>query len=151
MRQSNTPHIRLLSAADFEEVRSIEIASQRFPWSETLIQEELAAPHGRHFGAAAGSGSRLFAFILSRLHTGEFHIHNLCTLPEERNRGFATALLRHALAHAVSSGARRAFLDVRSSNAAAIRLYSANDFSTMITRRNYYSNGDDALVMSRLL
>jgi ribosomal-protein-alanine N-acetyltransferase len=151
MQQSNMPFITVLSAADFEMIRSIEYASQRYPWSESLIKEELAALQVSHFGAAAGNKGGLSAFILCRLLDDEFHIHNLCTLPERRNQGFATALLRHALSHAVSGGARRAFLEVRSSNNAAIRLYSANDFTTIVTRRNYYSNGDDALVMSRLL
>ncbi len=39
-------------------------------------------------------------------------------------------------------------LRVRKSNAAAIALYSAMSFRTERIRQGYYSNGDDALVMS---
>ncbi|MBN1130607.1 MAG: ribosomal protein S18-alanine N-acetyltransferase [Chitinispirillaceae bacterium] len=151
MHYQTPPVITPLTAADFNAVRSIEYSGQRHPWPEALIREELAVPHGCHFGAVAEEERGLCAFILCRLIAEELHLHNLCTLPEQRRRGLATALVGHALSHARSAGARRAFLEVRAPNTAAIRLYTAHDFAMVVTRRTYYSNGDDALVMSRLL
>jgi [ribosomal protein S18]-alanine N-acetyltransferase len=140
-----------LVQGDLPAIKQLESAGQVFPWSDALLIEELSCDHACHFGARIGRDPPLRAFILCRLFCNELAIHNLCTDPRMRRRGLATALVRHAIAHARSLGAKAAFLEVRSSNNAATALYSREGFAALDIRRKYYSNGDDALVMTRLL
>jgi ribosomal-protein-alanine N-acetyltransferase len=138
-----------LDARDFVEIKTLESGGQVHPWSDAMIMEELACEHAFHFGARVDEKGGLCAFVLCRRILDEVHIHNLCTLPGMRRQGLATALIKYVLSHARTCGARSGFLEVRSSNTAAIRLYKAQAFTIALIRRSYYSNGDDALVMSR--
>lgn len=150
-RVAASPAISPLVPGDLPTVKAIERAGQVFPWSDALLTGELSCDHACHFGARIGRDPPLRAFILCRLFCNDLAIHNLCTDPKMRRFGLATALIRHTIAHARSHGAQAAFLEVRSSNGAAIALYSREGFSVLDLRRKYYTNGDDALVMNRLL
>jgi ribosomal-protein-alanine N-acetyltransferase len=150
-RVAASPAISPLVPGDLPAVKAIERAGQVFPWSDALLTGELSCDHACHFGARIGRDPQIRAFILSRLSCGELAIHNLCTDPEMRRLGLATALMRHAMAHARSHGVRAAFLEVRSSNCAAVALYSREGFTVLDLRRKYYTNGDDAITMTRSL
>ena len=140
-----------LGPKDFFLVKAIERAGQEFPWSDAMIMEELFCDHACHFGARIERDAPISAFILCRVVSGELSVHNLCTDPEKRRLRLATALMRHTIAHAKERGAKTAFLEVRSSNVAAKAFYSGEGFSMLDLRKKYYSNGDDALVMTRSL
>lgn len=140
-----------LGPADFREVSVIDSAGQRDPWSERALQDELADTNGFHFGARAPAGGTLCAFILCRLQLDELNIHRLCTHPAQRRKGHAAALLRHACAAARAHGAAQAFLEVKASNSAAVRLYAREGFAVDYGRKAYYADDGDALVMSRPL
>jgi ribosomal-protein-alanine N-acetyltransferase len=57
-------------------------------------------------------------------------------------------MMRHVMAEAVRDGARRATLEVRRSNAAAIALYERLGFRVCAVRPRYYSRPDeDALIL----
>ena len=137
-----------LVAGDLPSVKAIERAGQAFPWSDAMIAEELSCDHACHFGARINRDAPICAFILCRVSCGELAVHNLCTDPEKRRLGLATALLRHVFAYAKARGARTALLEVRSSNNAAVALYSREGFAALNLRKKYYSNGDDALTMT---
>jgi ribosomal-protein-alanine N-acetyltransferase len=140
-----------LVPGDLPAVKAIERAGQAFPWSDAMIAEELSCDHACHFVARIDHDAPIRAFIFCRLFCDELAIHNLCTDPEIRRLGLATALIRHAIARARSLGANAAFLEVRSSNSAALALYSREGFVTLDLRKKYYSNGDDACTMTRAL
>jgi ribosomal-protein-alanine N-acetyltransferase len=73
---------------------------------------------------------------------------------EFRNLGFGRRLLEHLLERAAAAGVAEAFLEVRPSNLAAIRLYQHLGFEQIGIRRGYYqaSEGrEDAIVLKREL
>lgn len=91
-------------------------------------------------------------FLVARVVATEMEILNLAVRASLRRQGIAAALLRDALLFGVQAGARRAFLEVRSSNTAARQFYEAHGFSPAGVRRNYYRGPDeDALILSRAL
>jgi ribosomal-protein-alanine N-acetyltransferase len=75
---------------------------------------------------------------------------NVAVDPTSRRRGIATALLER-LFELTRDDARRGYtLEVRVSNAGAIRLYERLGFQARGTRRGYYTdNREDALIMWR--
>ena len=96
-------------------------------------------------GAVAG-------FLVARAAHDELEILNLAVRPTDRRRGIATLLLSEALSFACSCGARRAFLEVRASNHAAIAFYERLGFAPAGRRPNYYAEPvEDALVLVRQL
>ena len=140
-----------LLASDFVQVRTIEHAGQQEPWSDDALLGELVNEHGIHFGIRSLDDGVLAAFMLARLVLDELHIHALCIHPCYRRRGYARALLLHALAAARSRRATRALLEVAASNIAALQLYEKAGFAVDARRKGYYASGDDALLMSRAI
>jgi ribosomal-protein-alanine N-acetyltransferase len=85
---------------------------------------------------------------------GEAHILNLCVREDLRCRGIGALLLEDLLQRAAAAAVEYAYLEVRPSNSAAIRLYEAFAFEHIGARRGYYqaSGGrEDAAVFKLAL
>jgi len=129
----------------------VEHESFSNPWTRDMYVAEFGNPDVSFFylarDAASGDVAGFCAFwrVLD-----ELHINNLAVLPGQRRRGAASALLAHVLQEGVRLGAPRATLEVRRSNAAALRLYEKFGFSVAGVRRRYYTNPEeDAMVLWR--
>lgn len=143
---------------DLLEVVEIEELSGISAWGWDAYHKELQSPDDVIMLVAGNGephqnpGQALAGFIVSRLVAGELHINNVAVRPESRRRGIAAQLLAAVLSQARSQGARLAFLEVRSGNAAAQGLYRRAGFEVTGRRRGYYNQpNEDALLMSRLL
>ncbi len=79
---------------------------------------------------------------------GEGEIANLSVHPKFWRQGVARALMQVALQKAVSLGMARVMLEVRANNIAAKMLYAGFGFVEEGLRPHYYSNGEDAILMS---
>jgi len=79
----------------------------------------------------------------------EVEILDLAVDPALRRQGYAAFLLRNFLKDASRSPAKKVFLEVRESNAAAIALYQKFGFQISGRRPNYYRNPqEDALLLA---
>ena len=72
-------------------------------------------------------------------------ILNFCVLPEYQNKGIGNLLLDEVLK--VAKG--MITLEVRESNHNAIKFYLNHGFVGALVRKNYYSNGENAILMIR--
>ncbi len=135
-----------------DQVLAIEQASFSMPWSKNLFFSEFRSP---------GVSSLLVSLdndLLMRMVTGyivfwnvddEMHILNLAVTPKYRRQGISRQLVLAAVKRAYAKGARRAFLEVRASNAIAQKLYSSLGFSGSFIRRDYYDSPvEDAIIMT---
>ena len=77
----------------------------------------------------------------------ELEIHDLAVSPEWRRRGIGRALVSEARSFGLARGKRSMVLEVRKSNLAARTLYASLGFLPVHTRRAYYADGEDAIVM----
>ncbi|HBL32022.1 MAG TPA: ribosomal-protein-alanine N-acetyltransferase, partial [Acidobacteria bacterium] len=71
--------------------------------------------------------------------------------PGERRRGIARALVEAGLAAASRAGAAVCHLEVRTTNAGAIAFYETLGFTAVGSRKGYYRDGTDALVLAKEL
>jgi len=79
-----------------------------------------------------------------------WHVMNVAVVDAYRRRGVASALLERLFAVTESDPRRGYTLEVRVSNAGAIRLYEQLGFEARGIRRGYYTdNREDALIMWR--
>lgn len=136
---------------DLEQVLAIEQASFSTPWSRNLFLSELRSRTVATLLVALASGAparEVAGYIVYWLVADEMHILNLATAPALRRKGIAKRLVLAAVRAAVDHGARLAFLEVRSSNAEARKLYADLGFVTSYTRQEYYDKPvEDAVVM----
>jgi ribosomal-protein-alanine N-acetyltransferase len=91
------------------------------------------------------------AMVMARIAADEAEILTLAVLPDQRRQGLARILLEEAAQQCQALGATTLFLEVATRNEAAHALYLAQGFQEIGRRRRYYADGDDALVMRRML
>jgi len=100
----------------------------------------------------AANDKELFGFVIAQRMADEMEILNLAVERAHWRRGVGRRLLEAAFEFARARGARRAFLEVRESNARAIAFYHRQGFALTARRPRYYSDPvEDALVLSRRL
>ena len=136
--------------ADLDGVLSVEAESFTNPWTREMYAWELQNRSVCHVYVVRTPDCPVAGFCAFWLVFDEIHINNVAIRPQFRGRGIGTALMRHVLAEASRLGARRATLEVRSSNTDARRLYERLGFYVAATRRNYYTHPvEDALILWR--
>jgi ribosomal-protein-alanine N-acetyltransferase len=81
----------------------------------------------------------------------EAEILNIETSPDHRRQGHAQSLLAEAFDWARQNQRKAVWLEVRAGNEAAINLYRKTEFVHISTRKRYYADGEDALVMKYTL
>jgi ribosomal-protein-alanine acetyltransferase len=91
---------------------------------------------------------RIVGFLVGEQIVDELHILNVVVEPTLRRRGLGRALLRRSLEEASAAGLDVVHLEVRASNRAALSLYEGHGFQPVGVRPRYYSDGDDAVLMS---
>ena len=142
--------IRPLTQADVEQVLAITAASpEAAAWSLQAYQGFLDAP-GRGFCQVAEHGGMVVGFVCVRVIGEEAELLNIAVHPTARGQGVGSRLTEQALREAAQTGANRMFLEVRESNASALRLYERLGFAVCGRRAGYYATPPaDALVLQR--
>jgi len=144
-----TLNLRRLDANDLVTVEAIERASYPTPWSRSMFAAELRKPSALALGAYLPSGELVGYAFVSR-YVDAWHVMNVAVSPEHRRQGIATELLERVFEITANDQRRGYTLEVRVSNADAIRLYEKLGFESRGIRRGYYTdNREDALIMWR--
>ncbi|MGQ9624326.1 MAG: ribosomal protein S18-alanine N-acetyltransferase [Candidatus Bathycorpusculaceae bacterium] len=79
------------------------------------------------------------------------HIVSIAVLPAYRRKGVGEALVKKAIEGMKFYNAKQCFLEVRVTNTPAINLYQKLGFQVTRTINGYYSDGENAYVMSTKL
>lgn len=122
--------------------------------ADFTLAVELARPFSAAYAAWLGAEAvgRPAGFILTARAADELHVHSVVVDPAARRLGVGRALARVVLEDGQASGQRLALLEVRRSNAPAIRLYRSVGFVAVRVRRDYYDDPrEDAVEMAREL
>ena len=140
----------LAGEADLDGVLRVEAESFTNPWTREMYAWELQNRNVCHIYVVRTDTCPVAGFCAFWLVFDEIHINNVAVLPQFRGQRVGTTLMQHVLAEARRLGAKRATLEVRASNHAALRLYERLGFYVAATRRHYYSNPvEDALILWR--
>jgi ribosomal-protein-alanine N-acetyltransferase len=95
---------------------------------------------------------QMAAFLFVILNPdGTAHLTTIGVAPEHRRRGLAQMLLVHLEKALSEKGVSTIVLEVRVSNLAARRLYEKCGYVAVKTISQYYSDGEDCLLMLRAI
>lgn len=142
------PVPRQLIADDLARVAEIEQCVFSDPWSKRSF-EEMLAQETVHGFAVDDQDGQLVGYGVCSVVADQGEILNLAVEPRARGRGVGTALIAVMLDWLRARGSSRVFLEVRSSNQAAIGVYRKAGFVPLGTRRSYYRHPrEDALTMT---
>ncbi|MBK5133289.1 GNAT family N-acetyltransferase, partial [Candidatus Bathyarchaeota archaeon] len=72
-------------------------------------------------------------------------------LPQGRRKGVAQALMDRAIVGMLHYNAKQCYLEVRATNQPGILLYKKLGFDITRNSHGYYSDGEDAYIMSKKL
>jgi [ribosomal protein S18]-alanine N-acetyltransferase len=144
-----TIEIRRLTLADLAAIERIERRAYPTPWSRSMFAGELAKPSSICLGAFdTDARDALVAYLIISRYADAWHVMNVAVHDEYRGQGVATQLLNRLFELTAGDDRRGYTLEVRVSNAAAIRLYERLGFVARGLRRGYYTdNREDALIM----
>ncbi len=126
---------------------AIEANGYQFPWTQQLFRSCLGTGYEAWGGWFEGE---LAGYVISSQVLDEMHLLNLCVDARFQNRGIGRRLLRHLIARAQRQQAVWILLEVRATNASALRLYGSEGFVEIGERPAYYQGLDqreDAIVM----
>jgi ribosomal-protein-alanine N-acetyltransferase len=136
---------------DLEQVMAIEERSFSTPWTRNLFLAEFRnRPISLMLVArSGGTGREVLGYIVCWSFVDEIHVLDLAAKDSVRRQGIGRRLVIAALGIAYQYGARKAFLEVRRSNAAALALYEGLGFRMTQVRSEYYESPvEDAIVMT---
>ncbi|WP_396899164.1 ribosomal protein S18-alanine N-acetyltransferase [Mycolicibacterium sp.] len=134
--------------------RCAELEMQLFggddPWPARAFLAELAAKHNHYL--AARSDGRVVGYAgisrLGRIRPYEYEIHTIGVDPDFQGHGIGHRLLAGMLEFAAGG---TVFLEVRTDNVPAIKLYESVGFVNIGLRKRYYrASGADAYTMRRV-
>lgn len=128
---------------------AIENASFPTPWTEDMVRGVFSDPYLRAIKWIDGREVR--GYFVYGILPPTLEIMNVVVHPDHLRRGIGRQMMEWVFNKARSKGCTEAVLEVRVSNAAAIALYRSFGFSVVHTRKKYYRDGEDGLVMGAAL
>ena len=140
---------RQMIPADLSAIHEIELASYDYPWSLGNLADSLVAGYSMWVLEVEGE---VMGYYVLMAAAGESHLLNLTIAPIWRRHGLGRDLLKHCMTRASDLKADSVFLEVRTSNTAAIALYHDHGFVDLAVRRAYYparEGREDALIMKK--
>jgi [ribosomal protein S18]-alanine N-acetyltransferase len=144
--------LRRATPADLPEVVALEQACYGDPWPASAFSSLTDNPRVFFAVAREESRGRLTGYVIAWYVMDEGELANLAVAPADRTRGVGRALLDAMLDDAAARGTAEVYLEVRESNSAALKLYSARDFVPVGRRTGYYRTPkEDALILRRTL
>ncbi len=143
--------LREMRAEDIPAVHALE--RELFPadaWPVHLFEEELAHPEWRLYWVAE-SGDEIVAYAGAQYSSGMADVQTIAVSPAHEGRGLGGFLMRLMASRSRAWGATDLLLEVRVDNRRAQALYERHGYAVIHTRRGYYNDGCDALIMQKSL
>lgn len=141
-----TAELSPASLDDLEAITSLEARSFPAPWRREYFESELRAA-GRYNRVAKDTSGRLLGYLFAMYYLDEMHINKIAIEDIHRRKGLATWIMKDCIAFAKSKSIVLLSLEVRQSNVGAQEFYKTLDFAPAYVRRNYYPDGEAAVVM----
>lgn len=126
---------RPMIAEDIERVIDIERKIYDFPWSQGNFTDSL---QGGYHCRVSEQDDGITGYGVMMLAANEAHLLNLAIAAQWQGRGLGREALGHMIDVARVHRAEVMFLEVRSANIVARRLYATSGFRVLTIRKNYY-------------
>ena len=138
--------IRIATSNDFADILSIEKKVFKHPWSKEQLSWELNSQPAAENYVMIASGN-MIGYLFSHVVDDDVQILNIAIDIPFQHKGYGEQFLSYFLDQ--SSTYSSIYLEVRKSNFPAINLYLKFGFHETGTRKGYYADGEDAIIMQR--
>ncbi len=148
--------LRQMTTADLDAVLGLErTLFGEEAWTRQMLADELRQQPASRYYVVAELGGQVVGYagllcVRAREPGAQADVLTLAVATSHWGHGIGSALLEALLAEAGRRGCAQVFLEVRTDNTRAQRLYRRYGFTELGIRRGYYQpSGADALVMRR--
>ena len=136
-----------MAEPDVKDVLRIEQQSFQTTWPPNAFYQELHDNKLAHYFVGRVD-ERIVVYGGIWVILEDSHITTIAVLPPFRGHRYGERMLMHLVDEAIDRGASWMTLEVRETNTVAQALYHKYGFTTVSTRKGYYSdNNENALVM----
>ena len=143
-------NFRIISEKDIDGVLALERECFLAPWPRSAFEEIVTKKDANYYLAEDLENGRIVAGCTIFHILDEGDITNVAVTLDYRGNNIATKLLEYAIIQGEKDGIVDFTLEVRVSNAPAIRVYEKNGFVSEGIRPGFYSKPkEDALIMWR--
>ncbi len=138
--------IRRFKADDISAISEIENLSFKDPFPQYFLSQ-LADANPDTFLVAVIEDKIVGYAVIDRWPDQD-HLVSIAVIPESREKGVGQALLNHLIER---SQTERLKLEVRRNNKPALDLYRKNGFIQTGIAHSYYTDGEDAIQMEKVI
>lgn len=147
MMQKPDYDIREYNSDNFDEILEIETTSFTHPMNRNLLLSETEKDSTKTF--VLSENKKVIAYAIIDIVLDEVSLLHIAVLSDFRNKGAASALLKHIIENVKKTDASFITLEVRKTNVPAISLYKKYGFEEKGIRKSYYKNPiEDGLIMT---
>ena len=141
--------VRPMVYSDLPQVWQLEQLVFPDPWSFQSFKESLKDE--RVDAWVTESGNQIIGYMVTLCFADEIHILNFAVDTQCRRKGIGTAMMSTLHRYAERCGSSHMWLEVRSTNEAAQDFYRYHGFNPLGTKKRYYQNGEEAVIMAKAL
>ena len=139
--------IREMTKKDLDTVYAIENRCFSSGWSRDTFEKSLASEACRFL--VSEENGKISGYAGIYLAPEEAELFSIACDPSEQRKGIASGLMDEIFHILQIEGAKKLFLEVRSSNEAAKKLYRKYGFKEIGIRKEYYQKPtEDAVLMA---
>lgn len=128
-----------------DEIFSIEKTSFTRPWTKNQIKKDLQDCLSSENWVYELNGNVVGYIFVSKIED-QFHLNNIAVHPDFLKKKIGSSLIKHIIMRAKNRKVNFILLEVSINNISAQRCYKSLGFVQVGIRRNYYSQGDDAIL-----
>jgi len=131
------------------EVVEVESRAYEHPWTHGNFADSLRSGYQAQ---ALMAGETLLGYFVAMKGVDEVHLLNITVVPEHQSQGWGRLMLDAIALWSRKQGAQWLWLEVRTSNERAQRIYERHGYRRVGERKGYYpavgGQREDAIVMS---
>ncbi len=140
--------IRKMTFDDLAGITEIEEEIFSVPWSKQMFEQEIKNHYA--FVIINEENNDLIGYVCGWKILDEFTITNIGIARAFQKKGYGRSLVRFIINALIKEKCFKFFLEVRSSNIPAIRLYETFGFKSAGIRKNYYQHPPEDAIMMKL-
>ena len=128
-----------------DDILSIERKSFTRPWTRSQIKKDLQNGFNSENWVYKLNGNVIGYIFVSKIED-QFHLNNIAVHPDFLGQKIGSSLIKHIIMRAKNRKVNIILLEVSINNITARKCYKSLGFIQVGIRKNYYSQGDDAIL-----
>ena len=146
LKKATKVHIKDGVERDVPTIVILEAECIKHPWTKEEITDLVRSDRKLCLVARTDNGDAVVGYCGASFVEDEAEVGNLCVSGKYRREGIGLKIMTKLMEELKEKGIKVLFLEVSKSNEPAVKLYEKLGFTMYSSRKDYYGQGDDALL-----